>query len=136
MKEDTIKTDKIEQLVEEDMKQKQLESQEKKVGGKDGEDKEVAESASQIHDQILNDLENQSIDELDVHADLDQSVKNSQKVETYIDRLDMNFDHEKEDPDADYADASYENDEITNSQQNPVKQIASPQSEIDEDYEI
>ena len=67
MKEDTIKTDKIEQLVEEDMKTKP------KGSNEDDDDKDAVESASQIHDQILNDLENQSIDELDVHAGLEQS---------------------------------------------------------------
>jgi recombination DNA repair RAD52 pathway protein len=71
MKEDTIKTDKIEQLVEEDMKKKPT-----KQAAND-EYADVVESASQIHDQILNDLENQSIDELDVgHAGISQSANN------------------------------------------------------------
>jgi hypothetical protein len=66
MKEDTIKTDKIEQLVEEDM-------QKKPTKAPNEEYTDAVESASQIHDQILNDLENQSIDELDVHAGMSQS---------------------------------------------------------------
>ena len=66
MKEDTIKTDKIEQLVEEDM-------QKKPTKPPNEEYTDAVESASQIHDQILNDLENQSIDELDVHAGMSQS---------------------------------------------------------------
>lgn len=69
MKEDTIKTDKIEQLVEEDMKAKRLGS-----GQDPGQFRPSADGGSAA-DQILDELENQSIDELDVQAALDPASK-------------------------------------------------------------
>lgn len=141
------------------MLQKQKESKHSKMPSKTSKDKYEQkdhhnESApSNMDDQILKDLEAQSIDELDIHADQEGgSSQNPQNVETFIDRLDMNFDEEnlKENdieqngfdggdmyPSA-YSEA--EENEITNSagHQNIVKQqIASfEHSEADDDYEI
>ena len=65
MREDTIKTDKIEQLVEEDMKLK--------AAAKAAEDEDIgpisnrhSASGSPRDQKILDELEHQSIDELDV----------------------------------------------------------------------
>ena len=50
----------------------------------------------------------------------------------------MDFNHEKADPDDEYNDNYSEADDITNSNQNVIKQIGSPgqNSDIEEDYEI
>lgn len=70
MREDTIKTDKIEQLVEEDMKQKEA-GTDRASEGRMRRGKKGSSIVTPPGDRILDELENQSIDELDVQAALE-----------------------------------------------------------------
>ena len=133
------------------MLQKHKESKHSKMPSKTSKfelkDDQDESAASNMDGQILKDLDAQSLDELDIHADQEGgSSQKPQNVETFIDRLDMNFEEEHHKVDVEqagldgdmYNEGYSEADEITNSAQNIVKQqIASfEHSEVDEDYEI
>lgn len=133
MREDTIKTDKIEQLVEEDMKLKE--------GATDRENEDPVRAAkkgtasgSPCAERILDELENHSIDELDVQAALEGGGQPANKRN--IAGLPAGTSDEKEDEVDEDDEYSY-HDEATPPQNVVNKSFKSPgQSEIEEDYEI
>lgn len=133
MREDTIKTDKIEQLVEEDMKLKDG-AADREIEDPVRAAKKGPASGSPCAERILDELENQSIDELDVQAALEgggqpAGARNKGALPA------AGMSDEKDDEVDDDDEYSY-HDEAT-PPQHVNKSFKSPgQSEIEEDYEI
>lgn len=124
MKEDTIKTDKIEQLVEEDMNLKGAGTE------RDPSASKRSAGGSPRPERIL-DLENQSIDELDVQAALEGGAYPNKRPVPAGQAASMGKAQEAPDDD------EYSFHEEATPPQNVQKSVASPgHSDIEEDYEI